>query len=83
MRNMIKGFLPLVKSKLKDIDPFVQKILKDQELQPGEDAAKIILQHSETRGAQIIIAAFSGDTVVRIISTRKLDEFITELISKI
>ena len=83
MRNMIKGFLPLVKSKLKDIDPFVTKLLNDQELLPGEDAAKIILQSSELRGAQIVVAAFSGDTVVRIISTEKADEFISKLISKI
>jgi hypothetical protein len=81
-KGMIKTFIPMIKGKITEIDPFVDDLLKKQELLPGETSAKIILQNSEL-GAQLLVCAFSGDIVVRIISKQGLSEFILKIIDNI
>lgn len=81
-RGMIKSFIPMIKGKIQEVDPFVKDLLDKQELLPGESSAKIILQYSAAE-AQLLICAFSKDTVVRVISKYKLSEFISQMIDKI
>jgi hypothetical protein len=81
-KGMIKSFIPMIKGKISEIDPFVNNLLKGQELLPGETSAKIIL-HTTEDGAQLLVCAFCEDTVVRVISKHKLSDFILNLIDKI
>ncbi len=72
----------MIRGKVSEIDPFVEDLLKKQELLAGETSAKIILQTTD-QGAQILICAFSEDTVVRVISKQGLSEFILKIIDNI
>lgn len=83
-RGMIKSFIPMIKGKIEEVDPFVKELLEKQKLSDGETSAKIILQYSASEAeAQLLICAFYGDTVVRVISAHKLSEFISQMIEKI
>ena len=82
MKSLLRPFLPSKEKIEKDVYPFLENLLKKQELLPGESTAKILLQ-MESDGAELMICAFSEDTAVRIISQQKVSEFIIKEMDRI
>lgn len=83
IKQMLKGFLPVVKGHLQNADAWVLAKQKETELLPGEDEIAFMLSTDKKGVAWIATVALSVGGPVRIASKVKLTDFVTELLNNI
>ena len=88
MRNMLKGFIPIIKKHLGDVDGFLENYLSSVELQADESRASILCsmgkdEHGISRAYIITCTLDINDTPTRIIERMLVSEFLEKIISKI
>lgn len=81
MKNMLKGFIPMIKGKLPEINVFMKSYLSEIELRDGETKAGIICLVGSDSVAYILTVAFDNeDTVKRVVKKVSAVDFIETIL---
>jgi len=88
VRNMLKGFIPVIKGNLGEVDGFLNNYLSSIELQVDEIRVAIFCSMGKdengTERAYIITCTLGpDDTPKRVIEKMLVSEFLEKIISKI
>jgi hypothetical protein len=88
MRNMLKGFIPMIKGQLGNIDGFLNNYLSSIELQADEIRVSVLCSmgkdEKEIDRAYIVTCTLDkNDTPKRVIEKMLVSEFLEKIISKI
>ena len=84
MRNMIKGFVPLISQNLGAVNDFLVNYLDGVELQDGEVRTSIVCSTASDGQAYIIVCAFDeNDKVIRLVSKSTVTDFISLIIKNL
>ena len=82
MRNMLKGFIPLVSKSLPQVNVYLANYLAGVKLEVKETKAGIVCMTGTDGEAYFLTVAFADDTIVRIINRVSAVEFIQTLIKQ-
>lgn len=84
IRNMVKGFIPLISDNMGAVNDYLTGYLAGIELQQEESRASIVCSTAKDGNAYIIVCAFDeNDTAVRVVSKMSVTEFITLILKQI
>lgn len=83
LKMMLRQFLPTIREKLQNIDPFIAEQLAAVQLQPGEEYAAFMLAMNADV-AMVLTATFDvKNQLVRMVHTQKASDFVENIISQI
>lgn len=83
LKMMLRQFLPTIREKLQNIDPFLSDTLAAVALQPGEEyAAYMLAMNGDV--AMVLTATFDAENkLVRQVNAQKASDFVETILSQI
>lgn len=84
LETMVKQMLPLLKNEVKKIDAIIAKSLSEVDLLEHETQAAYFIVTDKNKVAYVLLVTVNADdTICRLIHKEKLQDFISNKISKI
>lgn len=83
LKMLLRQFLPTIREKLENIDPFIAETLADVQLLHGEEyAAYMLAMNGDV--AMVLTATFDGNNkLVRQVNSQKASDFVENILKQI